>query len=104
MNDRIYFTISGVCHRYGTGFFEPGQRVTLVKDPDNEYDTEAIKVEMPGLGQVGWVANSVNTRIGESWSAGRLYDKFGSTAYGKVLYVLSSGVLCELEDYSEWMK
>ena len=98
MNDRIYFTISGVCHRYGTEFFEPGQRVTLVKDPDNEYDTEAIKVEMPGLGQVGWVANSVNTRIGESWSAGRLYDKFPDVAIGEVVYVMPQGVVCVLAD------
>ena len=104
MNDKIYFTITGTNYKYGTGFFEPGQKVTLVKDSDNEYDTEAIKVEMPGLGQVGWVANSVNTRIGESWSAGRLYDKFAGTAYGTVVYVLTAGVLCMLDDYSDWLK
>ncbi|MBR3718767.1 MAG: HIRAN domain-containing protein, partial [Firmicutes bacterium] len=63
--EKIYFTITGTNYRFGQGFFEPGQRVTLRKDPDNEYDKEAIKVEMAGLGQVGWVANSVRTRLGE---------------------------------------
>ena len=96
MNDRIYFTITGTNFRYGQDFFEPGQRVTLTKDPDNEYDSEAIKVEMPGLGQVGWVANSVGTKLGESWSAGRLYDKIGDAAIGEVAYVLERGVVCVL--------
>ena len=32
---------------------------------------------------------------GESYSAGRLYDKIqGDVAYGRVLYVLPKGVLC----------
>lgn len=28
--------------------------VNLVKEPDNEVDTEAIKVEMPGIGLMAW--------------------------------------------------
>ena len=96
MNDRIYFTITGTNFRYGQDFFEPGQRVTLIKDPDNEYDSEAIKVEMAGLGQVGWVANSVGPKLGESWSAGRLYDKIFDGAIGEVVYVLPWGVVCVL--------
>ena len=63
-------------------------QVKLIKEPDNEFDKEAIKVEMEGLGQVGYVANSVHTVRGESMSAGRLYDKIGDTAEGTVLYVL----------------
>lgn len=67
-----------------------------IKEPDNEYDTEAIKVEMPGIGHIGYVANSPYTVVGESYSAGRLYDKIGDTAKGTVLYVLPKGVLCVL--------
>ena len=96
--DKMFFTITGINYRYGTKFFEPGQTVTLKKEPDNEYDREAIKVEMEGLGQVGWVANSVNTVLGESFSAGRLYDKIGETAAGEVLYVLPQGVVCTLKE------
>ena len=96
MTEKIYFTITGTGHHYGLGFFEPGQKVKLVKDPDNEYDSEAIKVEMEGLGQVGWVANSISTKLGESLSSGRLYDRIGDTASGEVVYVLNRGVLCTL--------
>lgn len=94
--EKIYFTIAGANHYYGTEFLETGMEVNLVKEPDNEHDKEAIKVELPGLGIIGYVANSPFTVIGESMSAGRIYDKVGETAKGKVLYVLESAVLCEL--------
>ena len=55
------------------------------------------KLEMPGLGLIGYVANSPRTVIGESFSAGRLYDKIGEEADGTVLYVLPNGVLCTLQ-------
>lgn len=80
----------------GRSFFEPKQEVKLVREPDNEYDKEAIKVEMDGLGLVGYVANSPYTVQGESMSAGRLYDRIGDTAKGVVKYVLAQGILCEL--------
>ena len=92
--DKIYFTITGANHRYGQEFFESGMSVDLEKEPDNEYDKEAIKVILGGLGQVGYVANSTYTVCGDSYSAGRLYDKIGDTAKGTVLYVLPQGVLC----------
>ena len=37
-----------------------------VKEPDNEYDNEAIQVKIKGLGKVGYVANSPYTVKGES--------------------------------------
>ena len=93
----IYFTIAGTNHWHGQEFIEPGMKVKLVKEPDNEVDSEAIKVEMPGIGQIGYVANSPYTVIGESMSAGRIYDKIGDEVAGTVLYVLPKGVLCVLE-------
>lgn len=92
----IYFTITGTNHHFGKEYFEPKMEVKLVKEPDNEFDSEAIRVEMDGLGLVGYVANSPYTVLGESMSAGRLYDRIGGTAKGVVKYVLPQGVLCEL--------
>ena len=43
-----------------------------------------------------YVANSCYTVIGESYSAGRIYDKIGKKAKGRVLYVMPKGILCEL--------
>lgn len=94
--ERIYFTIAGTNHHYGQEYFEPKMEVRLVKEPDNEFDSEAIRVEMDGLGLVGYVGNSPYTVQGESMSAGRLYDRIGETAIGVVKYVLPQGVLCEL--------
>ena len=94
--EKVYFTITGTKHYYGQEYFEPKMEVKLVKEPDNEIDKEAIKVEMDGLGLVGYVANSPFTVQGESMSAGRLYDKMGDTATGVVKYVLPRGILCEL--------
>ena len=82
--EKIYFTIAGTRHHYGQDFFEVKQEVRLIKEPDNEYDKEAIKVEMEGLGLVGYVANSPYTVQGESMSAGRLYDRIGNTA---IIYI-----------------
>lgn len=94
----IYFTIAGTNHYYGQEFFKPGMKVKLIKEPDNKVDKEAIKVELKGLGVIGYVANSPYTVLGESMSAERLYDKIDETATGKVLYVLPTGILCTLND------
>lgn len=101
--EKIYFTLAGTRHHYGKEYFEPKMEVKLVKEPDNEYDKEAIKVEMEGLGLVGYVGNSPYTVLGESMSAGRLYDRMGDTAKGVVKYVLSQGVLCELVEEDGWI-
>lgn len=96
MTTKIYFTIAGMNFRYGADFAERGMAVTLEKDLKNEYDKEAIKVNMPGLGQVGWVANSVGTVLGDCYSAGRIYDKIGDTAEAVIAYVTPKGCVCEM--------
>jgi hypothetical protein len=93
---KIYFTLTGTNHYYGKEFLEKGMQVFLVKEPDNEYDKEAIRVEFPGLGKIGYVANSPYTVIGESISAGRMYEKMGKKAIGKVKIVTPNGVVCKL--------
>lgn len=72
----------------------------LEKEPDNEYDNEAIMVKLEGLGKLGYVANSPYTVIGDSMSAGRLYDRIGKEAYGKVILVTSQGTLCKVNKKS----
>ena len=94
---KIWFTLTGTNHYFGQEFLEKGMKIRLEKEPDNRHDREAIKVLLDGVGHIGYVANSPWTVIGESYSAGRLYDKIGDTAKGKVKLITDRGVLCTLK-------
>lgn len=93
---KIYFTLTGTKHYYGQDFLKKGMKIYLEKERDNEYDKEAIKVTYEGLGKIGYIANSSYTVIGDSMSAGRIYDKIGDTAKAKVVLVTDYGIICRL--------
>ena len=90
---KVFITLTGTKHYFGNDFLKKGTKIRLEKEPDNEYDKEAIKVTYEGLGKIGYVANSSYTVIGDSMSAGRLYDKIGKTAYAKVELVTPAGIM-----------
>lgn len=94
----IYITITGLEYRYGSDFLKEGMTVKLVKEPDNQYDNEAIKVELKPFGTIGYVANSTKTVIGECYSAGRLYDKIKDKAKAEICYVTPRGVVAKVAD------
>ena len=96
--EEMYFTIAGCSHYYGTQFMEKGMKVKLEKEPDNSYDKEAIMVKIKGLGKCGYVANSPYTVQGESMSAGRLYDKIGDKATGRIVFVIGGTAVCRITD------
>ena len=93
---KVFFTLTGTKHYFGKDFLKPGMKLQLKKELDNEYDKEAIMVMIEGLGKIGYVANSPYTVIGESMSAGRIYDKVGDTAIGEVVFVTTQGTLCRV--------
>ena len=97
---KIYFTLTGTNHYFGKEFLKKGTKIRLEKEPDNEYDKEAIKVTYEGLGKIGYVANSSNTVLGDSMSAGRIYDKIGKTAKAKVVLVTDHGTICSISKKS----
>ncbi len=98
MNGTIYITITGIKNYYGKSPFESGRLFKLEKEPDNFYDREAIKVTFPVIGTVGYVANSTSTVYGGTYSAGRLYDKMGNTAFAEVMFITHSSVIARLID------
>ena len=93
---KVFITLTGTKHYFGNDFLEKGTKIRLEKEPDNEYDKEPIQATYEGLGKIGYVANSSYTVIGESMSAGRLYDKIGDVAYAKVILVTSAGTICKI--------
>ncbi len=97
---KVFITLTGTKYYHGNEFLKPGMKVKLTKEPDNEYDKEAIKVSMKGIGDIGHVANSSYTVIGDSMSAGRLYDKIGDKATAKIVLVTPHGTICKVSKKS----
>ena len=62
-----------------------GSVVSLKRDPDNEYDRDAIKVEL-GFESVGYVANSRNTLLEYVKSASEIKDIIESNQKAEVLF------------------
>ena len=52
------------------------------------------------MGKIGYVANSSYTVIGDSMSAGCLYDKIGKKAKAKVVLVTDHGTICSISKKS----
>ena len=97
--EKTYFvTITGLNHYYGTKPFEIGRIIKLIKEPDNEYDNEAILAFLPFIDKIGYVANSTNTVYQGTISAGRLYDKIEDYAYARVMFVTHSSVIALVLD------
>ena len=91
--EAMFVTITGVNHYYGLKPFKVGGIVKLVKDKENDYDSDAIEVRMPCIDAVGFVANSPNTTIKGTYSAGRIYDSVGDYCYARVMFVTHSSVI-----------
>ena len=97
---KVFITLTGTKYYHGNEFLKPGMKVKLIKEPDNQYDKEAIRVSMKGIGDIGHVANSPYTVIGDSISAGRLYDRIGKEAQAKVWLVTEHGTICKVSKKS----
>lgn len=96
MEKRVYVAITGVHHYFGTKIFQLNQVIVLIKEPDNPYDAEAIRAEIPSIGKVGYVANSTHTVPRGCHSAGRIYDTFEQSIVGAVRFILNDTVILEL--------
>ena len=89
----IFITITGQNHYLGLKPYKVGRIVKIVKDVDNEYDEDAIRVELPFIDTIGYVANSANTVFAGTCSAGKLYDKIDDYAYAQVMFITHSSVI-----------
>lgn len=95
-----FVTITGFKNYFDSKPFRIGALVRCEKQPDNPYDSEAIRCTMPGLGTVGYIANSARTVAGGTMSAGRVYDKVPTKFYVRVMFKTCTKIIC-LVDESE---
>ena len=93
-----FVTITGLRHYYGTKPFEIGRIFKIIKEPDNDYDNEAICACLPFIDKIGYVANSTNTVYQGTISAGRLYDKIEDYAYARTMFITHSSVIALVLD------
>lgn len=96
MVNGLFITIVGTNHYYGMKPFEIGRIFKLIKEPQNEFDEEAIRAELPFIGKIGYVANSPNTLAKGTLSAGRMYEQFKAECFAVVRFVTFSKVICEV--------
>ena len=52
---KIFINLTGTKHYFGNDFLKKGMKIRLEKEPDNEYDKEAIKVTYEGLGKMRYL-------------------------------------------------
>lgn len=83
----ISITIIGTPATHWEPKVKVGETVCLVKEPDNDYDNEAIMVKNKKGEHVGYIANSTKTVMKGTFSAGRLYDTFGECAKATIKYM-----------------
>lgn len=73
----------------GTGFYnftpEPGNIIDLVRDEENEHDSDAIAVVFDGK-SAGYVANNPYTLIDEVKSASDIKDMIGENQKAEILF------------------
>ncbi|MDR3222742.1 MAG: HIRAN domain-containing protein [Methanobrevibacter sp.] len=99
--EKNYVTITGVDYYENLSSFELGEIIRLKKEPNNSYDHEAIKAEIPFTGKIGYVANSSAGVVKGTMSAGRIYDKVEEITYVKIIFITIKELICEFIDYKE---
>lgn len=72
-----------------------GNMLTLVKEPDNLYDAEAIAVKLDDK-NIGYVANSTNTVVKGTMSAGRVYDKINDIAQAEIIFIDKNNIMAKI--------
>ena len=93
-----FVTITGFKHYYGKSIFTVGSLIKCVKEPDNTYDSEAIRCEYFPLKKVGYI---VNTVANGTSSAGRIYDSVKRKFYVKVMFATYSHIICKIVENTE---
>ena len=89
-------TITGYSFYKGIDIFKKGTVLTLLKEPTNEYDRDAIQVILNNE-LVGYVANSEYLLIDEVKSASQIKHAFKRETKAEVLFIyLNERVICRL--------
>ena len=98
MHKKIYAAVMDMKYYPSSIKVKVGDPVFLVKDPDNLYDPEAIRVVLPSHGQIGYIANNAVAVPRGCRSAGRIYDSFRQQTLGVVQFIFQDIAIIELKE------
>lgn len=92
----LFATVVGLKNYKGNQVFKLGSIIKLIKEPDNDFDTEAIMCELKYIGKTGYIANSTKTVIKGTMSAGRIYDKIEEVSFAEVKFIADDSVIAKV--------
>ena len=87
-HESIYVTVNHLDEFMPVMNLKVGDILTLKKDPDNEYDDEAIAVYTKENYKCGYVANSVYSVARGTFSAGRAYNLFEECCDCTIMFII----------------
>lgn len=93
----MYITIIDLEKYMGIEAISVGNKLSLIKDLNNKYDDEAIKVIGNTGATYGYVANSVNDVIRGCHSAGYIYNSFDSTIDCEILFIGKDNAIAKID-------
>lgn len=96
MLEGMFVTVTRFKSCQGKSPFPIGARLLCRKDPNNIYDTEAIRVFARGGIAVGYIANSASTKANGTMSAARIYDYVGRQFLIEVCFSTQTKVICQV--------
>lgn len=97
MSGEIYFTVVGFSRYYDHKPFRIGALIRCRKEPENTFDGEAIRVSLPIMGTIGYIANSPQTLAGGTMSAGKLGTFVDDKFHARVMFTTRTKIICRVE-------
>lgn len=67
----------------------------MVRERDNFYDAEDIAVRLDDK-NIGYVANSTNTVVKGTMSAGRVYDKINDIDKAEIIFIDKNNIIAKI--------
>lgn len=78
-------------------------KVKFVKEPQNEYDKNAIRIELNDIGKIGYVPKKINIELKEVFETKNIFELNAFIKGGKYKKVYEDGSIEEISrDYSEY--
>lgn len=95
MKRGFYVTITEIGKYYGNFPFRAGGIVKISKERSNARHRE-IRVTLPMLGIVGYVAKDSEKKADGTLGANKIYGKIGNFAYAQIMFVLDYMVIAKV--------